>query len=677
MLGQFLYENQEIDKVLGTDGLVLYPHQQEAIQNFRSGSDIIVSVPTAAGKTLIATVAITDSYLKGLKSIYIVPLRALASEIYANLSRLRLIGARVGIATGDYNEGYTRLSRFDVIVMTSEKADSLLHHEPEFLSEIGLIVADEMHLLGDSDRGSRLEVFMTAARLVNPDIRFVGLSATISNADQLCGWLKCKLTKSNFRPVPIESFTIFRNRVEGESGSEALKNPLAEISKSHILDGGQVLIFRNSRKRAEETAIELSRELDLTGPELPVEADERTSKESLLFELISKGVAFHHAGLSNENRQLVEDYFRNGKIKAICATPTLAAGVNLPARAVILRDLTRFSDGYSQFISIMEAKQMMGRAGRPTYDTKGYCYLWASSDQSYGMCRKYIEDEPEDIRSSLSEVRLLRFNNLALISSGIAHNAETLMDFYSRTFMGYSGDMPARQSVDESLDFLETNDFIRSGSAGLKATDFGRKVSNLYIDPMSALAFKNFLEEEFSVFGALYCMSSVPDMPPVSVQKQDYPLLDDAGDRLYTDRIDLPALKLALIMKDWIDEVPINTISEKYSVGSGDIQSRVATAEWLLFSMAELSSIYRKQVRDEIMNLSLRIRDGVRQDVIDLLRIREVGRVRARRLYNAGYHSVREVGEARVSDLAKLRNFSDRLAETVISNARLISGDSR
>ncbi len=677
MVLEGLYENAEIDKIIGLEGLTLYPHQKEAIEKFRAGSDIIVSVPTAAGKTLIAMVAITDLYLKGLKAIYIVPLRALASEIYSNLKRLKLLGARVGIATGDYDEGYSRLSRFDVIVMTSEKADSLLHHEPEFLADIGLIVADEMHLIGDKERGSRLEVFITAARKVNPDARFVGLSATISNADMLCSWLKCKLIKSNFRPVPMVSYTIFKNRLEGNGETQTLKNPMKEISLRHITEGGQVLVFRNSRRRAEETAVEMSRELGLNGTEVQAAEDDRTSKESLLLQLISKGVAFHHAGLSNENRQMVEDFFREGKIKLISATPTLAAGVNLPARAVILRDLTRFSDGYSQFISIMEAKQMMGRAGRPTYDTKGYSYLWAPSDQSYEMCRKYIEEEPEEIKSSLSEENLLRFNNLALISSGIAHSTDTLMDFYSSTFMGFSGDLPERFTIDESLDFLEENEFIRRDNGNLKATDFGSRVSNLYIDPTSALAFKNFLSGEFTVLGALYCISNVPDMPQVSFLRSDYELIDEFSERLYTERVDPSALKLALIMRDWIEEVPINTITEKYSIGSGDIQSRVATAEWLLFSLSELAFIYRKQVRNDLNNLSLRIRDGVKQDVIELLKIREVGRVRARRLYNGGFHSVAEVSEARVSDLVALKNFSTRLAETIISNAKVIANASR
>ncbi|MCL5730580.1 MAG: DEAD/DEAH box helicase [Candidatus Thermoplasmatota archaeon] len=674
-----VFEDEAVEKALGIDGIRLYAHQSEAISAFRNGENVIVSAPTAAGKTLIAKVAIADTFLQGRKSIYIVPLRALASEIYGGLRQMSLLGARVGIATGDFDEGYYRLSRFDVLVMTSEKADSLLHHDPAFVEEIGLIVADELHLIGDPQRGSRLEVFLTAARELNRDVRFLGLSATISNARSLCDWLGCRLISSSFRPVPVESFVIYRNRIISGEYSEKIdgSDPVTFISRKLIDDGGQVLIFRNSRRRAEETAVQLADSLRITGQEIKIEEDESTQKNSLLSDLIARGTAFHHAGLSNEQRQTVEELFRGGKLKVICATPTLAAGVNLPARGVILRDLTRFTDGMSQFIPIMEAKQMMGRAGRPDYDSKGYCYLWASSDQSLRMAQEYISGEPEPVTSSLSEPRLLRFNDLALISSGIVGTIDELLKFYSSTFMGYSGEMPENSDIEDGVEYLLKNGFISESYGRYRATEFGRKVSNLYIDPESALIMRNFLLDQYSVSGAIYCICSTPDMPEISFSYRD---MDNLSDLPFIGDMEMKnpsAMKLTAVMMDWIEEVPMDIINEKYGVGPGDIQSRVSTAEWLLHSLSELATIYRKQVKADIEGLAIRIRAGVKAELIDLLRIREVGRVRARRLYSAGYRTVRSIAEANVPDISRLRGFSAKLAQTIIRNAGMIEVDSR
>lgn len=674
-----IYDDEAIEKALGIDNIKLYSHQSEAIQTFRNGENVIVSAPTAAGKTLIAKVAIADTFLQGRKSIYIVPLRALASEIYGGLKPMASLGARVGIATGDFDEGYSRLSRFDILVMTSEKADSLIHHDPAFVEDVGLIVADELHLIGDPERGSRLEVFLTAARKINRDCRFLGLSATISNAEDLCGWLGCKLIRSSFRPVPIESFILHRNRIISRDSVERIDgpDPLLSITRKMINEGGQVLIFRNSRRRAEETAISLAESLGIKGAEVEIEEEESTLKNSLLSGLIYKGTAFHHAGLSNEQRQTVEELFRAGKLKVICATPTLAAGVNLPARGVILRDLTRFTDGMSQFISIMEAKQMMGRAGRPDYDSRGYCYLWASSEQALRKAEEYISGDPEPVKSSLSEFRLLRFNNLALVSSGIVSTFTDLLDFYSSTFMGYSGETPEANLIESSMEYLLENSFISQSEGRYRATEFGRKVSNLYIDPESALIMRNFLQDEYSVSGALYCICSTPDMPEISFSYRDMETISDMPFISDIDFKDPSASKLAAVMMDWIEEVPMETIAEKYNIGPGDIQSRVSTAEWLLFSLSELAAIYRKQVKADIDGLALRIRAGVKMEIVDLLKIREVGRVRARRLYNAGFKTVRSIADARVQEIANLRGFSVKLAQTVIRNAGMVAGDSR
>lgn len=662
--------------------LELYRHQEEAIKVMDEGSNVIVSVPTASGKSLIAYVAIYREFLRGRKSMYIVPLRALASEKYDDMKKLRKLGMKVAISVGDYDDSPDFIKRFDVIVCTSEKADSLFHHDPSVMFDISLIVADELHLIGDESRGPRLETFLSAARYTNPDTRILGLSATISNIQDVSGWIDAKTVVSDFRPVKLEKGVMFNRKLEFEDGQEVLfsnRNELSAICEYYIAQGGQLLIFVNSRKRSEDQARKLSVSLKEGIIEEfefdPPWGGETDRYQDILSKLIPKGVCFHHAGLSSQQRTVVESLFREGRLKVLVATPTLAAGVNLPARVVVIRDITRFSDGYVGYISNTEVHQMLGRAGRPKYDTTGYGIIYAASEPSMEHAHEYLTSEPEPVFSNLGKESLIRFNTLALVSTGLARSVEDVVNFHEKTLLGYQADISLHRSrFEEALSFLLEHSFVRTQDNKVVSTKLGKTVSDLYIDPVSALVLKDYLGNgNITDQRSLFYICKTTEVPSLIAKSDDtedilFFLEENNIDDSQTDDV-FNVAKTAMVLYDWISEKSMDYMINRYNVGPGDIQAKVSNAEWMAYSLSRLSSMQLPEKRSYFEMLTVRIKEGIKEDIWELTSIPNIGRVRARRLYGAGFKSLDAVAGTTKKELNRIAGFSDKLSEDTISHA--------
>src|SRR5437667_8380950 len=173
----------------------LYPPQADAIGPALLGENLVLAIPTASGKSLVAYLAILASVLRGGKALYIVPLRALAAEKYEDLKEFEQLGMKVGVSVGDYDSVDPTLEKFDVIVATSERADSLLRHRTNWLQQLSVVVADEVHLINDADRGPTLEVTLPQLRQANPRGQAFALRATIKKPDQLAKWLEAEHVK--------------------------------------------------------------------------------------------------------------------------------------------------------------------------------------------------------------------------------------------------------------------------------------------------------------------------------------------------------------------------------------------------------------------------------------------------------------------------------------------------
>ena len=386
----------------------LYPPQAECVsKGMFKGKNLLVAIPTASGKTLVAEMAMHHQIASGGKCLYIVPLKALASEKFEEFSGK---GARVGISTGDFDRRDESLGNHDIIVATSEKVDSLIRNSAHWLSDISLLVVDEVHLIDSPDRGATVEMVITKMRYRNPGMQVIALSATIGNPGVLARWMDAELVTSEWRPVDLRQGVFYKGQIRFHEQCR----PVKVVSKyddlnlclDTIEEGGQCLVFVSSRKNAEAFAKRAAQALKCENNELlgyyeRLKKLAETDVDKLLAACVRAGAAFHHAGLNHGVRAIVEEGFRKGHIRTISSTPTLAAGLNLPARRVIIRDYRRFSSGEGMVpIPVREYHQMAGRAGRPRLDPYGEAVLIAKDEQDVeALFEWYIDAPAEDIYS--------------------------------------------------------------------------------------------------------------------------------------------------------------------------------------------------------------------------------------------------------------------------------------
>jgi helicase len=665
-------------EILGKD-FELYPHQEEAIFKLRQNRNLLVTVPTAAGKTLIAYAAIMSNIKAGKRSLYIVPLKALAFEKFSELKTLRKHGYRIAIATGDFDSSASFIRNYDVVVCTAEKADSMIRHDPSILFDIGLIIADEAHMVGEPDRGPRLETVLTATRIVNPDTQILALSATISNPGEVCEWLDSNIVVSDFRPVNLRKGVLYQNKIFYYDGTviDTNSKDIFGVLIRVLEEGGQTLIFVNSRKKSEELAEKISIFLKDNGylKDETIEAEDDPYAERIN-SLIRTGVSFHHAGLSTNIRNQVEMLFKERRISTIVATPTLAAGVNLPARCVIVRDITRYQDGRSVYLSAREIFQMLGRAGRPGLDPYGEALIYAASPQSYEHAQDYMEMEVEPTLSSAGSQKHIRMNSLALVAMGIGKTQEEIMDFYSKMLFAFQNPVSnITEKVQNSIEFLKENDLVTERSGKLFVTKLGKVASDLYLDPESAIILHDYLKEKHSENLALLRIAQCPDMMRLNAGRDDIQsceyFLDNLGVNDYGEE-SFSAAKTAMVLKEWISETPMRAIMDQYRIGPGDVQALSSSADWISYSLAVLANSFKPEIKEDLYNLNFRIKEGVKEDIIPLTMIAGVGRVRARRLYSNGFIDLEKIASAEIPAIKKIYGFSDKLARDVITSAKSI-----
>ncbi|MBC7081357.1 MAG: DEAD/DEAH box helicase [Thermoplasmatales archaeon] len=678
---------QSIKEILKEQGInELYPPQEKAIPYVLEGKNVVVSTPTASGKSLIAYLASLKTALNKGKSIYIVPLRTLAREKYEDLKKFEKIGIKVGISTGDLYDKGEKLGRYDIIVCTSEKADSLLRHNSEWIYEIRNVIIDEIHMINDASRGPTLEVIISRFMHMMP-VQIVALSATIKNAYEIAEWLNAELIESDWRPVPLKQGVLFGRKIyfDDESFKE-IENPKLEGIVEDTLRDGQILIFVNTRLSSQILAEKLKeitcRFCDEGLEEIAnriLHEEEVTSISKKLAECIKKGCAFHHAGLTSNQRKIIEDNFKKGKIKCVVATPTMAMGINMPARRVIIKNLWRYCEpeGGMRPLPVMEVKQMMGRAGRPGYDEEGEAILIARNRmEKERLWEEYIKSDIEPIYSKLSSEPLLRMHILALIATNFAITWEEIIDFFKKTFYVHQLGMLPEDKIWECLDFLERNEFIRSDGEKWRATPFGEKTSSLYLDPLSALKMRIALENKIgNSFAYLHAICATPDMRCISVSRKDEWLEEKINEEnflipvpsIYDEEYDffLSEVKTACMLEDWINEKKEDEIISKYQIGSGDIHARAETAEWLLYSMSEIARLFNFEAIPVLKKLEVRVKYGCKEELLNLVKLRGIGRIRARILYENGLKNIEMLGKASISMLKELPGIGEGVAKLI------------
>ncbi|MBR9692626.1 hypothetical protein GOV07_01705 [Candidatus Woesearchaeota archaeon] len=458
----------------------------------------------------------------------------------------------------------------------------------------------------------------------------------------------------------------------------------------------QALVFCSTKRGAESQAERVAGKVKNQSADLLNLAEKAlktlpnpTKQCKRLARCLQKGTAFHHAGLHSKQRALIEENFRKGIVKIICCTPTLAMGLDMPAFRVIIRDLKRFSGRGMVDIPVLEYHQMAGRAGRPGMEKWGEAIILAETkDQKEARTEMYINGEPEEIYSKLAVEPVLRTYVLSLIAAEFITTHEGLYEFFSKTFYAKQyGDTHKLNSILDAMvakldewEFLKvasnTDEFIAANEVRdgkLEATLVGKRIAELYLDPYTAhfliTCLKRATEKGMHDFAILHMISSCLELRPLlrprvreldEIMEQTNPYSSELlalEPVQYSEEYDefLMTLKTALFFQDWVDEVGEDMLLEKLGIAPGEVRSKLERADWLVYATEELARILNYQMfRTPLAKMRLRLKHGAKAELLPLLKLRGIGRVRARKMYNARIKTLEDVKKIDYTSLSQL-----------------------
>jgi helicase len=374
-----------------------------------------------------------------------------------------------------------------------------------------------------------------------------------------------------------------------------------------------------------------------------------------------------------------------------------SAGLSLPAFRVIIKSLKRYSGSWGMdWIPVLEYLQMSGRAGRPEYEPYGESIVIAKDEsEKEEIIDRYLHGQPEEIYSKLAAEPILRTYLLALISSGIIHDQKTLDRFFSQTFWAHQfKDLKKLQEITaKTLNLLEEWQFVSlekiASSAAKKNSEFvsaskltnlsphqkmnptslGKRISELYLDPLTARHFLDCLQnydDTKNIYSLLQMISHTLELRPllrIKVKEQDFIqeeltkhyhfLLEDEPsvyDLEYSEFMN--SIKTSLFLEEWIEEKDEDYLLEKYDITPGDIRAKLEIADWLIYSAEELARfIDNKLALSDLHKLRIRIKQGVKEELLPLIRLKGIGRVRARKLFSQG---IKDLGDLKKIDQTSL-----------------------
>jgi superfamily II RNA helicase len=444
------------------------PFQVEAMAEIRDGHSVMVAAPTSSGKTVVAEYALWRALQNGARAIYTTPIKALSNQKRRDLEDL--FPGQVGLLTGDRSENPDA----PIVVMTTEVLRNMLVEDAESLDWVTCVVFDEVHYLADPERGTVWEEAIIASP---PHVQLVCLSATIANAEEIVTWIRqthrdMGLVEHAKRPVPLEHY-YFADRAlhlvrEGNGarrdtfprdGRMPPPHPADVIRAMKRADLLPAIWFAFSRRAVEEAAElcalaapeptarqreAIERSIAWTLDSLPVE-DRGLPQLSALMRLLRHGVGFHHAGLLPPLKEMVERLFTDGNLSVVCATDSLAIGINMPARTVVISSLARPFGGT---LSPNDFSQLTGRAGRRGIDQRGAVVLLPGRSYVFEEAYRQVSGPLQPVESAFR----LRYSTLLSALEGSDERLTHLIDSSLRQFQMKGN---ARRATRELMDLQE------------------------------------------------------------------------------------------------------------------------------------------------------------------------------------------------------------------------------
>lgn len=660
------------------------PAQKAVIESGYLDDDenYIISIPTASGKTVLGVLAALKTVLNGGKAVYAAPLLSIQNEKVKEFKNFEKHGIKVG----------RHPSSSDLSVMVFESFDTLTRFSWDTLRDVDTLIVDEFHMIGEYSRGPTLESAITRAKIINPNIRIIALSATLQNIDEIEEWLESKTVTHDYRPVPLNKEVLDCEMFELKNKNDVI----VKIIEKSIEDNSQALSFVSTRRFTESLSTYVAKKINkkLTKEqkekfkevadkllEVPKKKGSLPTTTCLkLAESAEKGVVFHHAGLFNEQKEIIEDEFRAGNILMIAATPSLMYGVNLPSKSVVIRDYTRWTSNGPANIPVFDYEQMSGRAGRPQYDSEGNSYLIAKTmDEAYDLKERYVEGEVEPTTSKLVDNKdAIVKQIIAQIASGLSKNIDELSDFFEKTLYGYqmknNPSMAAFASdsikweIEAALEFLLQNGIVRATPEGLKTTDFGNLISKSNYSVETAVKIKEYVSDinELNPYEMIYALCETPDMPLISFKgrKSKDPVRDKLAESglFAVDIGNAEATAVSLI--EWINERNEYEIENAYNVYSASTRRSAYEASLLVkFAKQTMEILGNYSILKDLDYLSARLYYGVKEDLIRLVvGVKRLGRKRAREIVNVFGNDLTNVSEA---DLRKIEGIGEKLSEKI------------
>ena len=652
--------------------------------------NVVVSAPTASGKTALAEAAICRALDAGGTALFLAPLRALTNEKESEWERFESLGYSVYVVTGERDLTPRRAERADILVMTPEKADSATrkHDSPRysFMTDIDCCVIDEVHLLDSDRRGAVLEVTISRLRrLCAP--RIVALSATMRNVSDVAEWLDAPADCTfafgeSYRPVPL-SATV-ETYAHGDNAFADKYRRLyraLDLAQPHIDDGGQALVFVASRqdtvRAAEKARDELAeRDVEISSRgDYDFHTDAQELENDTLRQSVVDGVGFHHAGLAKEDKDRVEDWFKQGKIQLLFSTSTLAWGVNLPARCVVIRD-TKLHDPLEGEVDMspLDILQMLGRAGRPGYDDAGYAHVICDGADADKYRRLLADGKP--IESRLAEELDTHLN--AEIALGVVDDIEDVMSWLETTFYytraesapdQYDDSASLRDRVSATLQRLVEGGFVDQSGLEIEPTALGRLTSQFYLRLDTAEAFYALCERAndgetaaLDEAAALRTVADAAEFDSVSARRDEREtfgaVLGGEGEALDPGNRKV----LAILRAGMSGTTPGELQSDAWVIRRNGLRFLAALRAFCeRFAAPRDANLVRR--------IEARVEHGVSSEAVGLTAIGGVGAGRAQKLAREGLTDPGDVRAAGIDGLVSA-GLSEGVAERVLEQAR-------
>uniref|UniRef100_A0ABD2WL81 DNA-directed DNA polymerase n=1 Tax=Trichogramma kaykai TaxID=54128 RepID=A0ABD2WL81_9HYME len=703
-----------------TRGLTkMFPWQVECLANKKillDNKNLVYSAPTSAGKTLVSELLILKTVLERRKKvIFILPFVSVVRE---KMFYLQDLLSDSGVRVEGFMGGVAPAGGFQsvhIAIATIEKANSLINRlmQDGDLDILGAVVIDELHLLGDPGRGYILELLLTKLKYMSDsfehiDIQLIGMSATLPNLPLIADWLNAELYHTDFRPIPLEErckiglsimnkeFNLVKELIVAPDIIDDSDNVI-QLCIETISTGRGTLIFCPTKNWCEKLAVQMAAtffqlghdkttngmilrnniDSDMVQEVLAQLEHSPVGLDSVLKKTISFGVAFHHAGLTMDERDIIEGAFRTGSLKVLVATSTLSSGVNLPARRVIIRS-PMFN---GNVIDKLTYQQMIGRAGRMGKDTAGESILICKHTER-SVAEKLIKSTLEPIKSCLKSSGPLIRALLEAIASQVVKTPADLDRYSKCTFIYKCEDSGVKSMVEEAVEFLVANEFLLVKNSNdnneeqrMMATCLGKACLSASIPPRDALflfeelqrARKCFvLDTELHVVYLVTPFNSSGQINQIDWMSfmEQWRKLSESERRVgnlvgVEERFIMSAMRgiirsektlsihrrffTALALHDLVREVPLNAVCRKYNCSRGLLQSLQQSSA----TFSGMVTSFCKELKWDCMELlfaqfQTRLQFGVQRELLDLLRLPSINGLRARSLFK---HGITTVGE--------------------------------